>query len=177
MAVRNWRFLQKLGLSGGRWFEGFSYWTEVRTVATFGADSPTIGPDSPIVLSLIVPFIYPGLPTAEQCNRGRAELLSTSFRDYEHKVREQFTDMFSVSGFNAQRDIAGIILNRWGHHYVVPQPGFKFGKDGKPAPRDILRNAPFARIAFANTDLGAESQHVFAIEEAHRAVSQLLSIL
>lgn len=177
VAVRNWRFLHKLGLSGGRWFEGFSYWTEVRTVATFGTDSPTIGPDSPIVLSLIVPFFYPGLPTAEQCNKGRAELLSTSFRDYEHKVREQFTEMFSVSGFDAQRDIAGIILNRWGHHYVVPQPGFKYGKGGKPAPRDILRNAPFARIAFANADLGAESQHVFAIEEAHRAVSQLLSIL
>jgi spermidine dehydrogenase len=55
VALRNWRFLHKLGLSGGRWFEGFGYWTEVRTIATFGSDSPTIGPDSPTVLSLIVP--------------------------------------------------------------------------------------------------------------------------
>ena len=177
VAMRNWRFLHKLGLSGGRWFEGFSYWTEVRTVATFGTDSSTIGPDSPTVLSLIVPFFYPGLPAAEQCSKGRAELLSTSFRDYERKVREQFTDMFAPSGFDPQRDIAGIILNRWGHHYVVPQPGFKYGKDGKPAPRDILRNTPFARIAFANTDLSADSGHIDAIQEAHRAVGQVLPVL
>lgn len=47
VALHNWRFLHKLGLSGGRWFEGFGYWTEVRTIATFGSDAPTIGPDSP----------------------------------------------------------------------------------------------------------------------------------
>jgi spermidine dehydrogenase len=176
VAVRNWRFLHKLGLSGGRWFEGFGYWTEVRTIATFGSDSPTIGPDSPTVLTVIVPFFYPGLPLAEQCSKGRAELLSTSFREYERKLREQFTNMFSMSGFDARRDIAGIILNRWGHHYIVPQPGFKFGEDGKPAARETLRQAPFGRIAFANTDLTGVSGHVTAIEEAHRAVMQLSSI-
>ena len=176
VAMRNWRFLHKLGLSGGRWFEGFGYWTEVRTIATFGSDSPTIGPDSPTVLTVIVPYFYPGLPLAEQCSKGRAELLSTSFREYERKLREQFTDMFSMSGFDARRDIAGIILNRWGHHYIVPQPGFKYGEDGKPAAREILRQAPFGRIAFANTDLTGVSGHVTAIEEAHRAVMQLRSV-
>jgi hypothetical protein len=39
-------------------------------------------------------------------------------------------------GFDANRDIAGIITNRWGHAYITPQPGFYFGKDGNPAPRD-----------------------------------------
>ncbi len=177
VAVRNWRFLHKLGLSGGRWFEGFGFWTEVRTIATFGSDKPTIGPDSPTVLSVIVPFHYPGLPLAEQCSKGRAELLSTSFRDFERNIREQFTEMFSMSGFDARRDIAGIILNRWGHHFIVPQPGFIYGKEGKPAPSDILRNAPFGRIAFANTDLTGDSGHDRAIMEGQRAVKQLLSAL
>jgi spermidine dehydrogenase len=177
VALRNWRFLYNLGLSGGRWFEGFGYWTEVRTVASFGSDTTTIGPDSPTVLSLIVPLFYPGLSTAEQCSRGRAELLSTSFREYERKIREQFTEMFSMSGFNPQKDIAGIILNRWGHHFISAQPGFMFGKQGKPSPRDVLRNAPFGRIAFANTDLTGDSGHDLAIEEGHRAVIQLVSAL
>jgi spermidine dehydrogenase len=177
VALRNWRFLQKLGLSGGRWFEGFGYWTEVRKIATFGSDSPTIGPDSPTVLSLIVPFFYPGLTASEQCSKGRAELLSTSFRDFERKVREQFTNMFSMSGFDAKRDIAGIILNRWGHHFVVAQPGFVYGRDGKPSPMDVLRKAPFGRIAFANTDLTGDSGHDLAIQEGHRAMTQLLSAL
>ena len=177
VALRNWRSLYKQGVSGGRWFEGFGYWTEVRTIATFGADSPKIGPDSPTVLSVIVPLFYPGLPCAEQCSKGRAELLSTSFRDYERRVREQFTDMFAAGGFDARRDIAGIILNRWGHHFIAPQPGFMYGKDGKPSPREVLRNAPFGRIAFAHTDLTGDSGHDLAIQEGHRAVGQLMPLL
>jgi spermidine dehydrogenase len=110
----------------------------------------------------------------EQQTRGRAELFATPFRDYERKVRDQLTDMFSASGFDAKRDIAGIILNRWGHAYASPQPGFFFGKDGKPAFRDILRSSPFGRIAFANTDLSGDPSHVTAIEEGERAAGQLL---
>jgi spermidine dehydrogenase len=82
--------------------------------------------------------------------------------------------MFASSGFDAQRDIAGIILNRWGHAYLNPQPGFFFGKDGQPAPREVLRNAPFGRIAFANTDLAGAMDHRYSILEAKRAVGQLL---
>jgi len=174
VAVRNWRFLYKLGVSGAQWFEGLGSFTSVRKVPTFSTDKKTIGPDSPTVLTLKVLYCYPGLPLEEQGNRGRAELLSTSFREYERKIREQLTEMFSGSGFDARRDMAGIILNRWGHAYVNPQPGFFFGKDGKPAPRDILRGAPFGRIAFANTDLAGAMDHKTAILEAHRAVGQLL---
>jgi spermidine dehydrogenase len=68
---------------------------------------------------------------------------------------------------------AGIILNRWGHAYVNPQPGFFFGVNGKPAPRNVPRNQPHGRIAFANTDLAAASDHRNSIREADRAVKQL----
>jgi spermidine dehydrogenase len=174
VALRNWRFLHKLGLSGGRWFEGFGFWTEVRTTATFGSDSKTIGPDSPTILTLVVPLFYPGLPTAEQGSKGRRELISTSFREYERRIREQFVEMFSSAGFDPQGDIAGIILNRWGHAYVNPQPGFMFGTDGKPAPAEVLRKEPFGRIAFAHTDLSGGMGHQMAIQEAQRAVTQVL---
>jgi spermidine dehydrogenase len=82
--------------------------------------------------------------------------------------------MFGSFGFDAQRDIAGIVLNRWGHAYLSPQPGFFFGKDGKPAPREVLRKGPFGRITFANTDLAGAMDHRFSILEAQRAVNQLL---
>ena len=82
--------------------------------------------------------------------------------------------MFSRSGFDPKNDIAGIILNRWGHAYLTPPPGFFFGKDGKPAPGDLLRAAPFGRIAFANTDLSGVADHRSSIIEANRAVGQLL---
>ena len=83
-------------------------------------------------------------------------------------------EMFANSGFDARRDIAGIVLNRWGHAYLNPQPGFFFGTDGKPASRDVLRATPFGRIAFANTDLAGIMDHRCSIIEAHRAVEQLL---
>ena len=79
IAVRNWRFLYKMGMSGCRWFEGLGNYTSVRRMATIGADSPSIGPDSPTVLTIKVLFAQPGLPIAEQGSRGRAQLLGTSF--------------------------------------------------------------------------------------------------
>jgi spermidine dehydrogenase len=175
VAVRNWRFLYKMGMSGCRWFEGTGNYMEVRKLALTGVGDPKIGPDSPIVLSLKVLFSYPGHSTEEQGNLGREELLATAFRDYERRIREQLTEMFAISGFDAQRDIAGIILNRWGHAYLSPQPGFFFGREGRPAPREVLRNAPFGRIAFANTDLAGAMDHRYSILEARRAVRQLLA--
>jgi spermidine dehydrogenase len=174
VAFRNWRFLYKMGIGGFRWFEGIGNYAEVRRTSLLGADSATISPDSPIVLNLKVLYSYPGVPVAEQGNRGRGEMLATSFREYERQIRQQFTDMFARAGFHARRDIAGIILNRWGHAYLNPQPGFFFGKDGKAAPSDILRKEPFGRIAFANTDLAGIMDHRSSILEAKRAVTQLL---
>jgi len=176
VAVRNWRFLYHMGLSGCRWFAGaIGNYMEVRKLALTGREEPTISPDSPVVLSLKVLYSYPGLSTAEQGNRGRAELLSTSFREYERRIRQQLTDMFGGSGFDANRDIAGIILNRWGHAYLSAQPGFFFGSGGNPAPREILRSGPFGRIAFANTDLAGAMDHRFSILEAQRAVNQIIA--
>jgi spermidine dehydrogenase len=174
VALRNWRFLYKLGVSGCQWFEGLGSFTAVRKLPIFSTDAKTIGPDSPVVLTLKILFPRYGLPLQQQGELGRAQLLTTPFRDYERQIRTQLTEMFSASGFDATRNIAGVVLNRWGHAYVSPQPGFFFGSDGNPPARAVLRAAPFGRIAFANTDLSGTPDHRTAIEEAHRAVSQLL---
>ena len=101
-------------------------------------------------------------------------MLSIPFADYERRIREQFQEMFGATGFDARKDIAGIILNRWGHAYLSPAPGFFFGKNGKPAPAEVLRAAPFGRIAFANADLSGIMDHRASILEANRAVGQIL---
>jgi len=174
VAVRNWRFLYKMGMSGCRWFEGFGNYMDVRRFAIMSDESASIDPDSPTVLTLKVLYSYPGRSAEEQGNLGRREMLSTSFAQYEKKIREQFSEMFASGGFDAQRDIGGIILNRWGHAYLNPQPGFFFGKNGNPAPREVLRKTPFGRIAFANTDLAGAMDHRYSILEAQRAVQQVL---
>jgi spermidine dehydrogenase len=130
-------------------------------------------PEAEDVLTLKILYTEPGLPLAEQATRGRMRMLATSYQEYERMLREQLTQMFAAAGFDARRDIAGIILNRWGHAYLCAQPGFFFGLGGKPAPRDVLRNASFGRIAFANSDLSGIMDHRASIAEAARAVKQL----
>ncbi len=175
VAVRNWRFLHRLGLTECQWFEGIGNSITLRKVATFGTDPPVINPDLPTVLNLKILFSKPGLSLEEQTVRGRMELLTTPFRTYERAIRDQLTMLFGNAGFNADRDIAGIILNRWGHAYLSPQPGFFFGTDGKPGPGDQLRQSPYGRIAFANSDLSGIMDHRMSIREAHRAVNQIAS--
>ncbi len=173
VAVRNWRFLYDQGLTECQWFEGIGNYLTMRKVATLGTDPATINPGTPTVINLKILFSRPGLSLQEQTVRGRTELLATPFRSYERQIRELFTMMFVRSGFDAARDIAGIILNRWGHAYLSPQPGFFFGKNGSAGPGDTIRNHPYGRIAFANSDLSGIMDHRMSILEARRAVQQI----
>jgi spermidine dehydrogenase len=175
VALRNWRFLAKMGLTECQWFEGLSNSFAVRRIATFGGVPPTISPDDPTVVRIKISFTEPGVPLAQQATRGRMRMMSTSYSDYERMIREQFTLMFARTGFDARRDIAGIILNRWGHAYLCAQPGFFFGSEGKIAPREVMRRAPFGKIAFANSDLSGIMDHRASIAESDRAVNQLLA--
>lgn len=173
VAVRNWRFLAKLGLTECQWFDGIGNYLAMRKVATLGGGPAVIDPDSPTVINLKILFSHPGLSLEEQVRRGRTELLATSFRAYERRIREQFHVMFARSGFDAKRDIAGMILNRWGHAYLSPQPGFFFGRNNQPAPGDVLRHNAYGRIAFANSDLSGIMDHRMSILEARRAIQQI----
>ncbi len=177
VAVRNWQFLYKLGIHETRWFEGIGNVAAVRKMATFGPGPDSVSPDSSVVLTLKILFSYPGKTIEEQTSRGRAELLSTPFREYERRIREQLSMMFAQSGFDARRDIAGLILNRWGHAYLSPQPGFFFGKGGQPAPGEVLRKNPVGRVAFANSDVTGIMDHRASIQEANRAIDQILPMV
>lgn len=174
VAVRNWRFLYNLGLTECQWFEGIGNYVTMRKVAAFGTDPATINADTPTVLNLKILFSYPGQTLEEQTIRGRNELLSTSFKEYERRIRQQFQMVFGRSGFDSSRDVAGIVLNRWGHAYLSPQPGFFFGVGGEPAPGEVIRNHPYGRVAFANSDLSGIMDHRMSILEAQRAVKQIL---
>ena len=177
VAVRNWRFLAKMGISQCQWFGGgIGNYMAVRRVATFGGGAPALSPDSPTVLTLKILYANPGLSLAEQVNTGRYQMMTTSFSAYENQLRELFANMFGKQGFDGRHDIAGIVLNRWGHAYLAPQPGFFFGKDGQPAPAELMRQHPFGRIAFANSDLSGIMDHRASITEAHRAVQQVVSM-
>jgi len=48
VALKNWRFLAKMGITGCRWFGGqLGNYFELRLMATIGNVAKTISPDSP----------------------------------------------------------------------------------------------------------------------------------
>ena len=175
VALRHWQFLYKLGLTAFRWFNGFGFCCNLRHPMWIGNYRPPLDPKQPAVLTFYVPLYYPGQSIQKQGSLGRAELLSTPFSGYERQIRQQLVTLFGGTGFDPQRDIAGIVLNRWGHAYVNPQPGFYFQPDGRPAPRDVIRR-PFGRIAFGHSELVGHQYWLGAINEGKRAVEQLAEL-
>jgi hypothetical protein len=168
VAVRNWRFLDKLGISSGRIFEGFGNFFSIRRPMITGKHTQPYDPDKPIAITFYVPFHKPGFSIKEQGQLGRLELLNKSYAEYEKIIVQQMTAMFAPAGFDAERDLAGIILNRWGHAYISPQPGFHFGNNGKEAPREIVRKG-FGRIQFGHSELTGYMSHTRALSEGSRA--------
>ena len=176
VAVTNWRFLDKLGLTGCSWFDGFGFSCNIRQPMMIGDYRPPLDSDKPALITFYVPFFYPGLPIREQGVRGRTELLATSYAEYEKRILAQMTKLFGKAGFDAGKDVAGIVLNRWGHAYVNPQPGFYFGRDGRPAARTVIRSG-FGRIAFGHSELNGHQHWLGAVSEGQRAAQQAMGAL
>ena len=173
VALSHWRFLERMGVAAAIWGGGFGFSANIRRPMQVGPTSEPCHPDDPIVLTFYIPLYRPGLPMLEQGPAARAELLTTPFVEYERRIREQMVTLFSSAGFNPETDIAGVTLNRWGHAYVNPGPGFMFGREGSPAPSDVIRE-PIGRIAIGHSELRGHQNWVGAAGEGRRAVETLL---
>jgi len=178
VALTNWRFLYELGITAAVWDrdeEGFGFTCNIRNPMQVGDYRPPLDPDAPMILSFYTPFHRPGLPPRAQVAQGRAELLNTTFPEYERRILAQMTKLFGAAGFDPERDVAGLILNRWGHAYSVPFPGFFGGATGR-APREvILRN--HGRIAFGHSELDGWQHWGTAADQGRRAFLRLADAL
>lgn len=132
-------------------------------------------PQDPCVIHLTRTPCKPGLACKEQFRAGRAELLATSFETFEREIRQQLNSMLGSGGFDAARDIQAITVNRWPHGYAyeynqlfepLDQPD-----DERPC---VIGRKPFGRIAIANSDSDGHAYTNTAIDQAHRAITELL---
>jgi spermidine dehydrogenase len=131
-------------------------------------------PDEPILLHLTANPNKPGLPRKEQNRHGQRELLSTTFEQFEIKIREQLARMLSAGGFDPAEDIAAITVNRWpyGYAYTYDTLG---DPDVPPEQRPhVIGRQRLGRVTIANSDAGAAAFTNQAIDEANRAVQELL---
>ena len=117
-----------------------------------------------------------GLRQRDQNRAGRSELLQTPFSKFERNIRDQLGRMLGGAGFGPARDIEGITVNRWVHGYAfTPNPLFDpdWKEEEKPW---VIGRKPFGKIAIANSDAGASANTDVAIDQAWRAVRELLAI-
>jgi spermidine dehydrogenase len=173
VALRNWRAFQRLGI--GRVDAPGSYFSrvELNEAVDIGSYRSVQSPDDPILVRMVrTPAMY-GLPEREQHKVGRAELLATPFEMFERNIRDQLGRTLGGGGFDAARDIEGIAVNRWPHGYA---PEYNSLIDGDTPPErmpNIIGRQRHGNIAIANSDAGMGAYTDVAIEQAHRAVSEL----
>ena len=82
--------------------------------------------------------------------------------------------MLAGTGFDPDREIAAITVNRWAHGYAfVPNRLFdpEWAEQDKPW---VIGRRPWGRIAIANSDAGAGAYMDVAIDQAWRAVDELV---
>jgi spermidine dehydrogenase len=175
VALRNWQAFKALGISEvyapGSYFSSF----RLNPTVDIGGYRSARSPDEPILLFMVRTPCQPGLPERDQHRAGRAELLATSFETFEEKIRDQLQRTLGPGGFDAARDITGITVNRWPHGYayeynVLFDPDLP--EDKRP---HVIGRQRFGRIVIANSDSGAAAYTDSAINQAHRAVSELLA--
>lgn len=175
VALKNWRAFQRLGIRSvdapGAYFSSCG----LNEAVDIGGYTSVRSPDEPILVRMErTPAKY-GLPEREQHKAGRAELLATPFETFERQIRDQLGRALGGGGFDPARDIEGIAVNRWPHGYA---PEYNSLIDGDTPPAlmpNVIGRARFGRIAIANSDSGMGAYTDVAINEAHRAVHELLS--
>jgi spermidine dehydrogenase len=175
LLLRDWKAWVKAGV---RELEcPGSYWTDVSLNApvSWGAHQASRRPEEPIVVHLMRAPGKPGLPAREQHAAGRAELFGTPFVVFERKIRDQLARALGPSGFDPARDIAAITVNRWPHGYAYQYNSLfdSFWLENAETPCQRARR-PFGLLAIANADSAAYSYTDAAIDQAFRAVQEIL---
>ncbi len=180
VAIRNWRAFEKLGASSincpGMFFSSIG----LSVPAAVGGYESAATPDEPIVVRMsltarILEKAGSGLSPREQWRVSRTELEQITFEMFERNIREQLDRVLGPGGFDSERDIAAITINRWSHGYApgsneLYDPDWSHRMD---APW-IVGRQQFGRITISNSDAAWVSLTNAAWQQSHRCVQELV---
>lgn len=180
IAIRNWRAMAELGCNN-------IYIPKPSLMYAVGLDFPvsigdytyTSGPDQPAVLhgTFLPTTPDQGLTQKEQCRLGQKRIFEMSFDDYESRIIRQLEGALGGAGFDVERDIAALTVNRWPHGYAYEYNDLfeppDFGPENGP---HIAGRAQIGRISVANADSSAYAYVDGAIDAAWRAVNEQMNL-
>lgn len=179
IAIRNWRSFVELGCQSIQIPKSDLH-------HSYGLDFPVSmgdyefskNPDEPIIVhATYVPTVPDqGYVAREQHTMGRQNLYQKTFQEFEDSIVRQMDGMLGKGGFDAERDIAGITVNRWPHGYAYEYNDYADPADWGPEKGPhIAGRAQIGRISIANSDSSAYAYVNGAIDAAYRAVDEQLN--
>jgi spermidine dehydrogenase len=172
--IRRWTAFQKLGVSSINGPCMYHPSASLDPGTSVGGYRGITAPEEPILIHLVRNPNKPGLPRKEQNRAGQQELLQTTFEQFELEIRRQLARELAGGGFDPAADIVAITVNRWPWGYSYTYDTLD-DPDLPPEQRPhVIGRQRFGQIAIANSDAGAAAFTNQAIDEAHRAVQELL---
>lgn len=173
--VRNWRAWAELKVSSISAPMGFHNLVALDFPVSLGGYRHPRKPDEPMVLHLAhVPGApNQGLDARTQFRVGQNRLYAMTFADFEARIRDDLDRMLGPSGFSSARDIAAITVNRWPHGYSYVANSLYDPDDYDESVLKLARQKA-VRVAIANTDAGGDAWVHYAIDQAERAVRELV---
>lgn len=175
VALRNWRPWVTRGVHSIINPTGFYCSLKLDYPVSLGDYRFARAPDEPILMHLVhVPRPPTPIPDCRASLRAaRGVLYARPFADFEAAVRDEVTRSVGSGGFDADRDIAAITVNRWGH-------GYSYSSDpltDPDAPENLVPTSRQAvgRISIAGSDAAWDAIAHAAIDESYRAVSEVMA--
>lgn len=174
VAISNWTSFHTLGIHQIVSPGSYHCYTALDYPVSLGDYRFPSNPEEPMVLFMLRTPCQPGLPARDQNRAGRVQLMTTTFATFERNIREQLGSMLGSAGFDPARDIHGIAVNRWAHGYAFA-PNSLFDPDWKEGEEPwVVGRRHYGRITIANSDAAAAAETDAAIDQAHRAVHEIL---
>jgi spermidine dehydrogenase len=175
VVVRNWQPWLELKVSQIAAPTSFFSGIALDFPVNLGGYAHPRDPAEPMVLHLehVPGAPNSGLDARAQFRIGREKLFTMTFADFETRIRDQLDRMLGPVGFSSERDIAAITVNRWPHGYGYVANSLFDADDYEERVLKVARRT-FGRVAIANSDAGGDAYAHLAIDQAGRAVRDLL---
>lgn len=174
VVIRNWQSFRKLGVH--------EIYAPNQPYSRVKLDYPVdIGgyrhprdPNQPIGLHMVHVPTSPnmGMDARTQARVGRTKLYGMSFEQMEKAIRDQLQAMLGPVGFDHQKDILGITVNRWSHGYAYFANSLFDDEDESEKLMNLARTQ-VGNVTIANSDAAWSAYAHAAIDEAWRAVGEL----
>jgi len=174
VAVRNWHPWVKLGVHEIFGVSSFHSRVKLDYPVSMGDYECPTAPDQPMVIHMVHVPMADGVPGDGRADSraARARMLAMRFEDYEAAARRDLARMLGPGGFDADRDIAAITVNRWSHGYAYG--GGSLYESPEAAERlQAQARKPLGAVSIANSDAGWSAYAHSAIDQAHRSVADL----